>query len=141
TLLLAASLLVIYALFWFRRIDIFETIALSVTAGILWTPDMDPVHLSIVVLSLLLMVDWTRRARWLTVWSLSVWVVAVYAISTRSGFTRYGLPDLRAVTGVYGSPQMILLSYVLFVAVFAFYLFDKFHRRAVGRAVLTGGAE
>ena len=139
-LVLAASLVAIYALFWFKRIDIFETMALSVMAGILWTPDMDPVHLSIVVIHFLLIVDWTRGVRLLTVWVLSAWVAAVYAISTRMGFMRYGLSDLRMLTGAYGSPQMIVLSYVPFLAVLAFYLADKARGRAVGR-MLLGCAE
>jgi hypothetical protein len=138
--MLAASLVAIYALFWFKRIDIFETMALSVMAGILWTPDMDPVHLSIVVIHFLLIVDWTRGVRLLTVWVLSAWVAAVYAISTRMGFMRYGLSDLRMLTGAYGSPQMIVLSYVPFLAVLAFYLADKARGRAVGR-MLLGCAE
>gem|GEM_PF-891180 len=138
---LAASLLAIYILFWLRRIDIFEAIALSTAAGILWTPDMDPVHLAIIVLSFLLIVDWSRRARLVTVWGLSAWVALVYAISTRTGLTRYGLPDLRAITGAYGSPQMIALAYVLFGAVFAFYLFDKWRGRVVGKRVLVAGTE
>ncbi|MEW5720579.1 MAG: hypothetical protein AB1817_18285, partial [Chloroflexota bacterium] len=133
---LIALLLVIYALFWFKRIDIFETIALATAAGILWTPDMDPVHLSLIVITFLLVVDWTRRARLLTVWTISFWVAAVYAFSTRTGFTRYGLPDLRVIVGVYGSAQMILLSYVLFVGVIGFYVYDKLRGRAVGRDVL-----
>ena len=139
-IVLIVSLLVIYALFWFKRIDIFETIALATAAGILWTPDMDPVHLALVVITFLLIVDWTRRARLLAVWTLSGWVAAVYAFSTRTGFTRYGLPDLRAIVGVYGSAQMILLSYVLLVVVIGFYLSDKLRGRAVGRAVLTEAA-
>ena len=138
--MLAASLVAIYALFWFKRIDIFDTMALSVMAGILWTPDMDPVHLSIVVIHFLLIVDWTRGVRLLTVWVLSAWVAAVYAISTRMGFMRYGLSDLRMLTGAYGSPQMIVLSYVPFLAVLAFYLADKARGRAVGR-MLLGCAE
>jgi hypothetical protein len=141
TILLVVSLLAIYALFWFKRIDIFETIALSVAAGILWTPDMDPVHLSIVVLSFLLVINWTGRWRRIVIWGLSFWVAAVYAFSTRAGFTRYGVPDLRVITGVYGSPQMIVLSYVLFVAVFAFYLFDKWRKQPVGKAVLNAQVE
>lgn len=136
--LLVASLSVIYALFWFKRIDIFETIALAVMVGILWTPDMDPVHLSIIVLHFLLIVNWSSRARLIAVWSLSAWVAAVYAFSTRTGFTRYGLPDMRTIVGTYGSVQMIVLSYVLFVVVLGFYLFDKRHGRAVGRAVVAG---
>ncbi|MGE5263929.1 MAG: hypothetical protein ACM3S0_11150, partial [Acidobacteriota bacterium] len=60
----------------------------------------------------------------------------VYAVSTRTGFTRYGLPDLRIVTGDYGSAQMILLSYILFIAVFLSYLFDKTRGYAVGMALL-----
>jgi hypothetical protein len=138
---LVVSLVAIYALFWFRRIDIFETIALAMAAGILWTPDMDPVHLSIAVIGFLLILDWTRGARRVTVWGLSAWVAAVYAFSTRTGFTRYGLPDPRQWIGAYGSLQMIVLSYVLFLAVFAFYLFDKLRGRAVGRAVLYRTAE
>ncbi len=134
-ILLVVSLLAIYALFWFQRIDIFETIALAVMAGILWTPDMDPVHLSIVVLHFLLIVDWSSVARQIIVWSASAWVAAVYAFSTRTGFTRYGLPDVRALVGVYGSVQMIVLSYVLFFVVVGFYLHDK-SKRVVGRAVL-----
>ena len=130
------AMLAIYALFWFKRIDIFETIALSAMVGILWTPDMDPVHLSLVVIYLLLVVDWTSRARLLTVWGLSAWVAAVYAISTRTGYARYGLPDLRIITGVYSSPQMIVLSYLLFVAVFSLYLYDKWRGRAVGKILL-----
>jgi hypothetical protein len=135
-LALAASLVAIYALFWFKRIDIFETIALAVMAGILCTPDMDPVHLSIVVIHFLLIVNWGRGARLLAVWGLGAWVAAVYAISTRTGYTRYGLPDLRLLTGAYGSPQMIVSSYVLFLAVFTFYLADKARGRAVGQGVL-----
>ncbi len=134
---LIVSLLAIYALFWFKRIDIFETIALATAIGILWTPDMDPVHLSLIVITFLLIVDWTPRARLLTVWALSFWVAAVYAFSTRTGFTRYGLPDVRALVGVYGSAQMILLSYVLFVVVIAFYVYDKLRGRVVGRGVLV----
>lgn len=134
--LLVVSLLAIYALFWFKRIDIFETIALAVMVGILWTPDMDPVHLSIVVLHFLLIVDWSSIARQIVVWSASAWVAAVYAFSTRTGFTRYGLPDVREIIGVYGSAQMIVLSYVLFVVVFGLYLYDKVRGRAVGCAVL-----
>lgn len=136
--LLVVSLSVVYALFWFKRIDIFEMIALAVMVGILWTPDMDPVHLSIIVLHFLLIVNWSSRARQIVVWGLSAWVAAVYAFSTRTGFTRYGLPDLREIVGVYGSVQMILLSYVLFGAVWGFYLFDKLRGRAVGRAVIAG---
>jgi hypothetical protein len=140
-ILLGVSLLAIYALFWFKRIDIFETIALATAAGILWTPDMDPVHLSLIVITFLLIVDWTRRARLLTVWTLSCWVAAVYALSTRTGFTRYGLPDLRAVVGVYGSAQMILLSYFLGLVVVGFYVYDKVRGRAVGRDVLIGAGQ
>lgn len=135
--LLALSLLAIYALFWFKRVDIFETIALATMAGILWTPDMDPVHLSLVVLNFLLIVNWARGARLIAVWGLSFWVAAVYAISTRTRFTRYGLPDLQMFTGAYGSPQMIVLSYVLFIAVFAFYVRDKLRGHAVGKSVLV----
>jgi hypothetical protein len=60
----------------------------------------------------------------------------VYAISTRTGFTRYGLPNLQALTGAYGSLQMIVLSYVLFLAVLALYLADKVRGHAVGKTVL-----
>ncbi|MBM3127921.1 MAG: hypothetical protein FJ009_04705 [Chloroflexi bacterium] len=136
--LLVVSLGAIYALFWFKRIDIFETIALSVMVGILWTPDMDPVHLSIVVLHFLLIVNWSSRGRLIAVWGLSAWVAAVYALSTRTGFTRYGLPDAREIVGAYGSAQMIVLSYGLFAVVLGFYLFDKLRGRAVGRAILSG---
>lgn len=135
-LALIVSLLAIYAVFWFKRIDIYETIALSVMAGILWTPDMDPVHLSIIVLHFLLIIDWSSIARQIIVWSLSAWVAAVYALSTRTGFTRYGLPDLREIVGVYGSVQMIVLSYVLFIAVFLFYRYDK-NKHRVGRAIFN----
>ena len=135
------AILAIYALFWFKRIDIFEAIALSVMVGVLWTPDMDPVHLSLVVILLLLVVDWTSRMRWLTIWGLSAWVAAVYAISTRTGYARYGLPDLQRLTGAYGSPQMIVWSYLLFLAVFAFYVYDKLRGRAVGQQVLVSRLE
>jgi hypothetical protein len=137
-IVLIVSVLAVYVLFWFKRIDIFETIALATAVGILWTPDMDPVHLSLIVITFLLIVDWTCRARLITVWTLSFWVAAVYAFSTRVGFTRYGLPDLRALVGVYGSVQMILLSYVLFIVVIGFYVCDKLRGRAVGRGVLVG---
>ncbi len=133
---LVLSLAAIYAFFWFKRIDIFETLALAMAAGILWTPDMDPVHLAIATLGLLLIVDWSRGARLVAVWGLSAWVAAVYALSTRAGFTRYGLPDPRQWIGAYGSVPMIVLSYVLFVAVLAFYLFDKWRGRAVGARLL-----
>lgn len=134
--LVVGALLAIYALFWWKRIDIFETMALSVMAGVLWTPDMDPVHLSIIVIYFLLIVDWTNLGRLAMVWGLSAWVAAVYALSTRTGFTRYGIPDPRVIVGSYGSIQMIVLSYALFVAVLAFYLLDKWRGRAVGRRVL-----
>jgi hypothetical protein len=98
---------------------------------------MDPVHLSIIVIYFLLMVDWTNLARLATVWGLSAWVAAVYALSTRTGFTRYGVPDPRVIVGSYGSIQMIVLSYALFAAVLAFYLLDKWRGRAVGRRVLA----
>lgn len=140
-ILLVVSLLVIYALFWFKRVDIFEAIALATAAGILWTPDMDPVHLSLIVITFLLIVDWTRRARLITVWTLSFWVAAVYALSTRAGFTRYGLLDLRAFVGVYGSVQMILFSYVLFIGVIGFYVSDRLRGRAIGRGVLSEAAQ
>lgn len=131
------ALLAIYALFWRKRIDIFEALALSVLAGVLWTPDMDPVHLSIVVIYLLLIVDWTNLGRLVIVWLSSAWVAAVYALSTRTGFTRYGLPDPRMIVGSYGSLPMIVLSYVLFIAVLGFYLRDKRRGRAVGQRVLA----
>ncbi len=136
--LLIASLVAIYLLFWFKRIDIFETIALSVMVGVLWTPDMDPVHLSLVVIHFLLIVDWTRSVRLLATWILSAWVAFVYAASTREGFVRYGVPDPRGLTGVYGSPQMIVLSYVLFIAILGFYLFDKYSRKKIGAHILGG---
>jgi len=135
---LGISLLVIYALYWVKRIDIFETIALATTAGILWTPDMDPVHLSIVVLMLLLVFDWSTRARLGVIWILSAGVSTVYEISTHAQFVRLGL---QALTGAYASPRMILLSYSLFIIVFAFYLWDKRHGRAVGRAVIEPGID
>jgi hypothetical protein len=130
-------LLLVYSQFWAKRIDIFETMALSVAAGILWTPDMDPVHLSIVVLYFLLVLNWSSRGRQVMVWGLSFIVAGVYAVSTRTGFTRVGLPDLRILTGNYGSAQMILWSYVLFIAVFIYYLFDKAHGYTVGRGLLA----
>jgi hypothetical protein len=46
------------------------------------------------------------------------------------------LPDPRALTGVYGSPQMILLAYPLFLLVLIFYLTDKVRGRRVGARVL-----
>jgi hypothetical protein len=132
--LLAISLFAIYGLFWLKHIDVFETIALSTMVGIWWTPDMDPVHLSVVVLMILLVIDWASRARQLAIWTLSFLVAAVYAISTHDGIARYGL---QFFTGRYGSLQMILLSYPLFVGVLAFYLWDKWHRNAIGRAVIA----
>jgi hypothetical protein len=135
-ILVVGALLAIYALFWWKRIDIFETMALSVMAGVLWTPDMDPVHLSIIVIYFLLIIDWTNLGRLTTVWGLSAWVAAVYALSTRTGFTRYGVPDPRVIVGSYGSIQMIVLSYALFAAVLTIYLLDKWRGRAVGRRVL-----
>ncbi len=132
---LAVSLAIVYALFWRKRVDLFETIALAAGAGIFWTPDMDPVHLAIIVLHLLLVFDWSGRSRPIWIWLLGFGVSAVYAISTHEGFARRGLPDLRALTGGYGSTQMILLSFVLFVGVFALYLFDKARGRAVGQSV------
>lgn len=136
-ILLCVALFTIYALFWLKRIDIFETIVLATAVGILWTPDMDPVHLSIIVLHLLLIVKWSSRGRIIAIWGLSAWVAAVYAFSTRTGFTRYGLPDVREIIGVYGSVQMIWLSYALFFAVLGFYLFDKLRNCAVGGEVLS----
>ena len=138
---LAAALLLIYVLFWFKRLDIFETIALSTMSGILATPDMDPVHLSLVVICLLLIVNWVSLPRLTVVWVLSAVVTLVYAISTHAGFARYGLPDLQSLTGAYGSPQMIVCSYLLFLAVFAFYLYDKLRGRAVGQQVLVSRRE
>jgi hypothetical protein len=135
-ILVVGALLAIYALFWWKRIDIFETMALSVMAGVLWTPDMDPVHLSIIVIYFLLIIDWTNLGRLTTVWGLSAWVAVVYALSTRTGFARYGVPDPRVIVGSYGSIQMIVLSYALFAAVLTIYLLDKWRGRAVGRRVL-----
>lgn len=139
--LLVISLLAIYTLFWFKRIDIFETIALSVMAGVLWTPDMDPVHLSLIVIHFLLIVNWTRTPRMIAIWGLSAWVAAVYAISTRTGWARLGLPDLQQLTGIYGSPQMIVLSYGLFVVVLAFYFVDKWRGRALGARLLAASID
>lgn len=136
-IVVALLLLLVYALFWYRRIDIFEAMALSVAAGILWTPDMDPVHLSIVALYFLLVLNWSSSGRQAMVWGLSFIVAGVYAVSTRTGFTRYGLPDLRIVTGNYGSAQMILWSYVLFAAIFLCYLFDKARGCPVGKGLLV----
>ncbi len=132
--LLLLSLLIIYALYWLKRIDITETMALAVAAGILWTPDMDPVHLSIIVLYLLLVFDWSGWLRQIAVWSLSAWAAFVYLISTHSGFARLGIPDLRLISGDYGSVQMIVLSYPLFLTVLVLYLVDKWRGRAVGLA-------
>jgi len=134
---LAVALALIYTLFWLKRIDIFETMALTVMAGILATPDMDPVHLSLVVIYFLLILNWVRGARLVAVWVLSGVVTAVYAISTHASFGRFDLTDWHRITGEYGSVQMILLSYVLFVAVFGFYLYDKLRGRAVGESVLV----
>ncbi len=136
---LALALLCIYALYWLKRLDIFETIALAAGAGIWFTPDMDPVHLSLVVIHLLFIFNWTSRARLAFIGAASAWTAAVYLFSTRAGFARWGLPDFRFLTGEYGSLQMILESYVLFIGVFAFYLWDKARRHAVGRVALTDG--
>ena len=136
-IVVAVSLLSVYALFWLKRIDIFETIVLCMAVGILWTPDMDPVHLSIVVIGFLLIVNWTHRIRLVLVWGLSLWVAAVYAISTHPGFVRSGWPNLQLITGEYGSVQMIILSYGLFAVVVAMYLLDKWRGCAIGRQVLT----
>ncbi len=136
TVLLAAlvlSLVAIYALFWSKRISIFETIALSVAIGVLWTPDMDPVHLSLVAVYLLLILDWSSKWRQAVVWVLGALVVFVYAASTHTGYARYGLPDFQAVTGSYGSLQMIILSYPLFLAVLGLFLFDTFAGRRLTR--------
>lgn len=134
---LGGSLILIYLLFWFKRIDIFETIALSVMVGILGTPDMDPVHLSLVVVYLLLIIHWTRGIRLVAVWVLSGLVTAVYAISAHASFGSIDLAGWHRITGTYGSPQMILLSYTLFLLVFACYLIDKFRGRAVGHSILV----
>jgi hypothetical protein len=140
-IVMGLSLGLVYLLFWRKRIDIIETMALATAVGILWTPDMDPVHLSIIVISFLFVVDWTSRPRLLAVWALGLFVAAVYALSTRVGFARYGLPDVRAIIGVYGSPQMILFSYALFVFVFGFYLWDKWQGRPVGLQVILSGRD
>lgn len=139
--LLAVSLVIIYALFWLKRVDIFETMALSVAAGVLWTPDMDPVHLSIVVIHLLLVLDWTRGLRRLWVWVLSAWVAALYAITAHTSFGSFNLAGLQSIVGAYGSPRMIVLSFVLFIVVLAFYLSDKSRGRAVGEAILVAGSD
>lgn len=138
---MALSLLLIYVLFWLKRIDIFETMACAVMVGILGTPDMDPVHLSIIVIYFLLVLDWTRGIRLAAVWILSELVAAVYAISTHAAFGRFDLTEWHGITGEYGSPQMILLSYTLFIAVLGFYLWDKARGIAVGRATLVAGSD
>jgi hypothetical protein len=134
---LLISLFLVYFLFWTKRTDIFETIALATTVGILWTPDMDPVHLAVVVIGLLLVVNWATDSRMLTIWVLSFLVAAVYAISTHGNFARFGLEGLGILIGAYGSVQMILLSYLLVIVVLLFYLSDKIKGRRVGKSVLV----
>jgi hypothetical protein len=134
---LGGLLVLVYLLFWLKRIDIFETLALSVMVGILGTPDMDPVHLSLVVIYFLLIVHWTRGIRLVAIWIASALVTAVYAISAHASFGRIDLTAWHRITGVYGSPQMILLSYTVFVLVFAFYLIDKLRGRVVGKSILV----
>ena len=95
----------------------------------------------LVVIGLLLIVNWVTVGRLTVVWILSALVTLVYAISTHAGFARYGLPDLQSMTGAYGSPLMIVWSYLLFLAVLAFYVYDKLRGRAVGQQVLIGGLE
>lgn len=141
---LAISLLAIYFFFWRKQIDIFETIALSTMAGIFWTPDMDPVHLSVIVLSMLLITNWTSKARSIAVWALGFFVSAIYAIAMHDVFGSFSTAGLQKITGAYASPHMILLSYSMFVAVFALYLWDKWRGREVGMTILTSerrGAE
>jgi hypothetical protein len=137
--LLAISLLAIYTFYWRKQIDIFETIALATLAGIFWTPDMDPVHLSLIVLSFLLVMNWASTARSIAIWALSFLISAIYAITTHDAFGSFSTAGLQKITGAYASPPMILLSYVLFGTVLAFYLWDKWRGRAVGRAVIEPG--
>lgn len=136
TILVIVILAVVYALFWRKRIDIFETIALSVAAGVLWTPDMDPVHLGIVVIHFLLVMNWAQPIRMASIWIAGFIVALVYAVSTHTSFGSFNLFEWQRVTGAYGSPQMILWSYLLFVVVVGFYVFDKWRGRVVGRAVM-----
>lgn len=135
-ILLALSLLTIYVFFWRKKLDILETITLSTLAGIFWTPDMDPVHLSFIVISLMLMTNWSSPKRQIVIWSLSFFVATVYALTTHAAFGSFSTSGLQRMTGVYASPQMILLSYALFVTVFAFYLWDKWLGRATGLKVV-----
>lgn len=135
--LLVGTLGVIYLAFWKKRLDIFETISLATAVGILWTPDMDPVHLTLASIGMLLVVDWTRGKRQFIVWSASLWVAAVYEVSTHSGYARLGLQDLRLFTGEYGSVQMILLSYLLFAFLIIWYMSDKIRGCAVGASLLA----
>ncbi len=137
TIVLVLALAVIYALYYWKRLDIFETMAVAVTVGILWTPDMDPVHLSLAVVYFLLVIDWTSGWRQLAIWGLSFWVVGVYAISTHAGYAAAGLPDFRSLTGTYGSVQMILLSYALLAVMLVLYLVDKVRRIGVGGRMLV----
>lgn len=137
--LLVLSLLTLYVFFWRRQIDIFETIVLATIAGIFLTPDMDPVHLSLIAISLLLVTNWVSLPRQLSVWGLSFVVAVIYAITTHDAFGSFSAASMQKITGAYASPQMILLSYALFGTVFAFYLWDKLQGRAVGQAVIEPG--
>jgi hypothetical protein len=140
SILLVVALMAIYVLYWSKRIDIFETIALATMAGILWTPDMDPVHLSVVTLMFLLMVSWTTTA-FDSCLGLGLFVAAVYTISSHDSFGSFSTAGLQRFTGAYASPQMILLSYILFIAVLVFYLADKGRGHPVGSKVITVEAE
>jgi hypothetical protein len=138
--LLLLELGAIYFLFWWKRLDIFETIALSTAAGMLWALDMDPVHLALVCINLLLVVNWVSVARLIAVWAASAWVAAVYLLTTHASLGRFSLAGPQALVGVYGSPRMILFSFLLFVILLGYYMHDKIQGKMVGEAVLDGEA-
>ena len=121
------SLLVIYWLWWRKRLTLPETVVLSLLAGEVALPNQSTDRVLQIAIPLLFVIR-LSLARWVVIWVISVLSAIVLYIQTR------GSPRLTKIFGVEGDLKHVIAMNVLLVLLFVWFVLDKHATRRRGAA-------
>jgi hypothetical protein len=120
---IVVSLLAVYALFVYRRLDVREAVVLSVFCSYVALPDEGANRMLLITLPFLFIVAMTPR-RWLALWAVSFLAAAAVLVE----FRNVPIDLVEKIFGSYGSLKHVLFANTVMALVVFYYVRDKLSR-------------
>lgn len=130
-ILIISSLLIVYILHIFNKININEAVILSIFGFMIWAPNLSGDHIALISISLMLIIDWAKNfTRIIVTWILGAFV-GISMIGYNGGFAMSHPKITSILLSIYGSgAKQTILYQVLIVFLLIIYIYDRIHLKS-----------